>query len=88
MVIDSLLLKGSFFFKFQTKDERIAALETENAMLYLKLAQLRSSLQSSREEVSGLQSQYEGETKFRQNVIDSALKFKQELEVSVGVTII
>ena len=65
----------------QTKDERIVALETENAMLYLKLAQMRSNLQSSREEVSGLQSQYEGETKFRQNVMESALKFKQELEV-------
>ena len=50
-------------------------------MLYLKLAQMRSNLQSSREEVSGLQSQYEGETKFRQNVMESALKFKQELEV-------
>lgn len=56
-------------------------METENAMLYLKLAQLRSNLQSSREEVSGLQSQYDSETRFRQNVIESALKFKQELEV-------
>ncbi|KAH3734487.1 hypothetical protein DPMN_040926 [Dreissena polymorpha] len=64
----------------RTKDERIVALETENAMLYLKLAQMRSSLQCSREEVSGLQSQYDSETKFRQNVIESALKFKQELE--------
>ncbi|XP_052808360.1 kinesin-like protein KIF25 isoform X6 [Mya arenaria] len=63
-----------------TRDERIASLETENAMLYLKLAQLRSNLQYSREEVSGFQSQYESETKFRQNVIDSALRFKQELE--------
>ena len=64
------------------KDERITALETENAMLYLKLAQLRGSLQGSREEVSGLQQQYESETKFRQTVIESALKFKQELDVS------
>lgn len=66
---------------FKAKDERIVSLETENAMLYLKLAQMRSNLQCSREEVSGLQSQYEGETKFRQNVLESALKFKQELEV-------
>lgn len=64
----------------RVKDERIAALETENAMLYLKLAQLRGSLQGSREEVSGLQSQYESETKFRQTVIESTLKFKQELD--------
>ncbi|WAR06986.1 KIF25-like protein [Mya arenaria] len=66
--------------ELRTRDERIASLETENAMLYLKLAQLRSNLQYSREEVSGFQSQYESETKFRQNVIDSALRFKQELE--------
>ncbi|XP_045196502.2 kinesin-like protein KIF25 isoform X2 [Mercenaria mercenaria] len=64
----------------RAKNERIISLETENAMLYLKLAQLRSNLQSSREEVSGLQLSYDGETKFRQNVIESALKFKQELE--------
>ena len=63
------------------------ALETENAMLYLKLAQMRGNLQSSREEVSGLQSQYEGETKFRQNVMESALKFKQELEVCTVIII-
>lgn len=73
----------SYLFTSQTKDERIAALETENAMLYLKLAQMRSNLQCSREEVSGLQSQYEGETKFRQNVFESALKLKQELEVII-----
>lgn len=64
----------------RAKDERIVSLETENAMLYLKLAQLRSNLQSSREEVSGLQSQYDSETRFRQNVIESSLKFKQDLE--------
>lgn len=73
---------------FQAKDERIVSLETENAMLYLKLAQLRSNLQSSREEVSGLQSQYDNETQFRQNVIDSALRFKQELEVITGQNIL
>ncbi|KAL3882040.1 hypothetical protein ACJMK2_028420 [Sinanodonta woodiana] len=63
-----------------TKDERIAALETENAMLYLKLAQLRSMLQSTREEVSVLQSQYETELQFKQSVAESAFKFKQELD--------
>ena len=71
--------KLSFFF--QTKDGRIAELETENAMLYLKLAQLRSTLQSSREEMSTLQGLQDSETKFRQNVFDSALRFKQELDV-------
>ena len=80
MVLGVHILKHFRVF-FQVKDERIAALETENAMLYLKLAQLRGSLQGSREEVSGLQSQYESETKFRQTVIESTLKFKQELDV-------
>ena len=80
MVLGVQILKHFGVF-FQVKDERIAALETENAMLYLKLAQLRGSLQGSREEVSGLQSQYESETKFRQTVIESTLKFKQELDV-------
>ena len=32
---------NSFFVILQQKDERIIALETENAMLYLKLAQVR-----------------------------------------------
>ncbi|KAL4233882.1 negative regulation of mitotic centrosome separation [Mactra antiquata] len=64
----------------RTRDEKVASLETENAMLYLKLAQLRSNLQSSREEVSGLQAHYDDETQFRQNVIDSAMKFRQDIE--------
>ena len=78
-------MMANFIF-LQAKDERISALETENAMLYLKLAQLRGSLQSSREEVAGLHSQYESETKFRQTVIEKTLKFKQELDVCNRIT--
>ncbi|XP_060067776.1 kinesin-like protein KIF25 [Ylistrum balloti] len=63
----------------RTKDERISTLETENAMLYLKLAQLRGTLQKSREDMSGLQNQFDSEQKFRKTIAQSAAKLKQDL---------
>ncbi|XP_069101580.1 kinesin-like protein KIF25 isoform X2 [Argopecten irradians] len=63
----------------RTKDERISTLETENAMLYLKLAQLRGSLQKNREDMSGLQNQCDSEQKFRKTIAQSATKLKQDV---------
>ena len=71
-----------FIFPFyQAKDERIAQLETENAMLYLKLAQLHGTLQSSREENTDLNTQYEDEKKFRKAVAETAVKLRAEINV-------
>ncbi|KAJ8315077.1 hypothetical protein KUTeg_007227 [Tegillarca granosa] len=64
----------------RSKDERIHALETENAMLYLKLAQLRGVIQKNHEDTSRLNSQYEGEQKFRKSVAETAFKLKRELD--------
>lgn len=63
------------------KDERIASLETENAMLYLKLAQLRGALQHTRQESVELHQQFEDESKFRKHVGESAIKLKKDLDL-------
>ncbi|VDI70068.1 kinesin family member 25 [Mytilus galloprovincialis] len=64
----------------RVKDERIGSLETENAMLYLKLAQLRGALQHTRQESIEIHEQFEDESRFRKSVAESACKFKQELD--------
>ncbi|XP_033740152.1 kinesin-like protein KIF25 [Pecten maximus] len=63
----------------RTKDERISTLETENAMLYLKLAQLRGTLQTNREDMSGLQNQFDSEQKFRKSIAQYATKLKHDV---------
>lgn len=65
----------------RVKDERIASLETENAMLYLKLAQLRGALQHTRQESVELHQQFEDESKFRKHVGESAIKLKKDLDL-------
>ncbi|XP_067674970.1 kinesin-like protein KIF25 [Haliotis asinina] len=67
--------------QLRKKQERIASLETENAMLYLKLAQLRGEVQSSREQLTDVTTKYESERRFRSQVSDKASKFKQEIEL-------
>ncbi|XP_022100787.1 kinesin-like protein KIF25 [Acanthaster planci] len=47
--------------KLQQKDERIVALETENAMLYLRLAQLQGELASTREAMGHMKRLMEAE---------------------------
>ncbi|KAK3098485.1 hypothetical protein FSP39_019927 [Pinctada imbricata] len=49
-------------------------------MLYLKLAQLHGTLQSSREENTDLNTQYEDEKKFRKSVADTAIRLKREID--------
>ena len=66
---------------YQSKDERIAQLETENSMLYLKLAQLHGAVQTARHERSVLSEQVEAESSFRQDVSDRASVLQRELEV-------
>lgn len=51
-------------------------------MLYLKLAQLRGSLQHTRQESVELHEQFEEESRFRKSVAESAVRFKNELDVS------
>lgn len=64
----------------RTKEERIAQLETENAMLYLKLAQLHGTVQSVRQENSSLNDHVESEQTFRKDVSDKASVLQRELE--------
>lgn len=64
----------------RVKDERITSLETENAMLYLKLAQLRGALQHTRQESVELHEQFEEEGRFRKSVSESAMRFRNELD--------
>lgn len=66
---------------FQSKDERIAQLETENSMLYLKLAQLHGAVQTARHERSVLSEQVEVESSFRQDISGRASVLQRELEV-------
>lgn len=73
------------YFFFQTKDERIAQLETENSMLYLKLAQLHGTVQTARQENASLNGQVESEQHFRSNVSETAFKLQRELEVHIYV---
>lgn len=65
----------------RTKEERIAQLETENAMLYLKLAQLHGTVQSVRQENSSLNDHVESEQTFRKDVSDKASVLQRELEI-------
>nr|XP_022291118.1 kinesin-like protein KIF25 [Crassostrea virginica] len=64
----------------RSKDERIAQLETENSMLYLKLAQLHGAVQTARHERSVLSEQVEAESSFRQDVSGRASVLQRELE--------
>ncbi|XP_062585616.1 kinesin-like protein KIF25 isoform X1 [Saccostrea cucullata] len=66
--------------EIHAKDERVAQLETENAMLYLKLAQLHGTVQSVRQENSSLNGQVESEQQFRSDVSGTAIKLHRELE--------
>ncbi|XP_061193332.1 kinesin-like protein KIF25 isoform X2 [Saccostrea echinata] len=66
--------------EIRAKDERVAQLETENAMLYLKLAQLHGTVQSVRQENSSLNEQVESEQQFRNGVSGTAIKLHRELE--------
>ena len=68
-------------YSFQRKDERITSLETENAMLYLKLAQLRSEVSSTREAASSSNALLESGDQFKANVKQKALQFCQEAQV-------
>ncbi|KAI8791899.1 kinesin-like protein KIF25 [Biomphalaria glabrata] len=68
------------------KDERITLLETENAMLHLKLAQLRGEVTIAKKETSEFYSDLEISDKFKSYVIEKtnklrkdALNLKQEL---------
>ncbi|XP_071114038.1 kinesin-like protein KIF25 [Haliotis cracherodii] len=67
--------------QLRKKQERIASLETENAMLYLKLAQLRGEVQSSREGLTDVAAKYDAERRFRSQVSEKASKFKQEIDL-------
>ena len=65
----------------QARDERIAGLETENAMLYLKLAQLRGQLQSSRHDSNAAEDASDRHTMFRTHVMTRAGELRREVQV-------
>ncbi|XP_031549926.1 kinesin-like protein KIF25 isoform X2 [Actinia tenebrosa] len=64
----------------RAREERIVALETENAMLYLKLAECQGSVRTSRFESSHFRRLFEAETGFRSNVKKSCKSLKKELK--------
>ncbi|EDO42043.1 predicted protein [Nematostella vectensis] len=55
----------------RAREERIVALETENAMLYLKLAECQGTVRSSRYESSHFRRLFEAEEGFKKNVTKS-----------------
>ncbi|XP_048577649.1 kinesin-like protein KIN-14H isoform X5 [Nematostella vectensis] len=59
------------FCTMQAREERIVALETENAMLYLKLAECQGTVRSSRYESSHFRRLFEAEEGFKKNVTKS-----------------
>ncbi|BFZ24742.1 hypothetical protein BsWGS_27781 [Bradybaena similaris] len=58
--------------QLQKKNERIVSLETENAMLYLKLAQLRGDVRSARQETLLTSAELEDSVRFKGDVIQKA----------------
>ncbi|CAL1548478.1 unnamed protein product [Lymnaea stagnalis] len=62
------------------KDERIASLETENAMLYLKLAQLRGEVAAAKREASESFSDLESGDRFKTYVLQKAVKLHKDAQ--------
>eukprot|EP00795_Rhopilema_esculentum_P017163 gene17163-8705_t len=70
----------------RAREERIIALETENAMLYLKLAQCQGNVRSTRKETTHIRRLYDDNEKFRNNVsgeIKSCYSKVQDLKLDV-----
>jgi len=61
------------------REERIVGLETENAMLYLKLAQCQGNVRSTRKETTHIKRLYEDNEKFRNAVSRDIHKFHSEV---------
>ncbi|GFN80900.1 kinesin-like protein kif25 [Plakobranchus ocellatus] len=69
------------------KDEHIAHLETENAMLYLKLAQLRGDVREAKQEASLSVAGLEHGATFKANVKEKAFKLRndaQAIKIDLG----
>lgn len=62
------------------KDERIAHLETENAMLYLKLAQLRADVKEAKQEASQSVSGLESGIAFKASVKEKTSKLRNDIQ--------
>ncbi|XP_076445577.1 kinesin-like protein KIF25 [Babylonia areolata] len=66
--------------KLRARDERVASLETENAMLYLKLAQLRGQLQSSRTDANAAEDASDKHRAFRTHVMTRTGELRREVQ--------
>ncbi|PVD28447.1 hypothetical protein C0Q70_11035 [Pomacea canaliculata] len=62
------------------RDERIAGLETDNAMLYLKLAQLRSQLQASRTEINAAEDASDRYAAFYASIFHQASQLQKQIQ--------
>ena len=72
----------------QARDERVAGLETENAMLYLKLAQLRGQLQSSRSDANAAEDASDRHAMFRTHVMTRTGELRREVQVGGAITLL
>ncbi|CAG5135954.1 unnamed protein product [Candidula unifasciata] len=64
--------------QLQRKNERIVSLETENAMLYLKLAQLRGDVRSARQEAMLSSAELEDSEQFKEEVVQKTVVIHQD----------
>lgn len=71
----------SYQQQLRARDERIVTLETENAMLYLKLAQCQSQLQHSKQEAMYQQDINEEEERFRYTLKENLFIAQEQIEM-------
>ncbi|XP_070568973.1 kinesin-like protein KIF25 isoform X3 [Ptychodera flava] len=64
----------------RAKDERITALETENAMLYLKLAQLQGAIRNTKEETSHMRRLHTADKKFKDNLAYNLVTVNRQIK--------
>ncbi|XP_077976989.1 kinesin-like protein KIF25 isoform X2 [Glandiceps talaboti] len=62
------------------KDERITALETENAMLYLKLAQLQGAIRNTKEETGHMKRLFAADKKLKDNLAHQLLAVNRQIK--------
>eukprot|EP00794_Sanderia_malayensis_P000444 gene444-1085_t len=64
----------------RAREERIVALETENAMLYLKLAQCQGNVRSTRKETTHVRRLYDDNEKFKSNIGKQLVKLCRDVK--------
>ncbi|XP_006813304.1 kinesin-like protein KIF25 [Saccoglossus kowalevskii] len=64
----------------RSKDERITALETENAMLYLKLAQLQGNIRNTKEETGHMKRVHAADQKFKNRLSHNLITLNRQIK--------